>query len=228
MKQKLTTEATMRRHRNAQRLIEPLLVVNPYGKELTFPTDTLRLRREADKYLSLIESIALLHQHQREVKVFTHEGATHRYVEVEISDIEIANRLMVGCLSRALSDLPGPAQELLIKIRQYVMAEAKTRGIDPEMVSFNRREVREAIQWSDYQVRLYLEMLAQLEYIEVAGGSVGKRYVYTLAPDHHLVVQSELSVEEKIEALGLTPAERLKTRPTTDLATKRSTLRQKP
>ncbi|MEW5749030.1 MAG: toprim domain-containing protein, partial [Candidatus Thermoplasmatota archaeon] len=227
IKQRLTAEAIMCRHRNAQRLIEPLVVVNPFASKLTFPTDTLRLRREADKYLSLIDAVALLHQHQRPIKSFTHDGATHRYVEVEPGDIDIANRLMVSCLARALSDLPGPAQELLIKIRHYVMAKAEERGIDWQMVTFNRREIREAIRWSDYQVRLYLEMLAQLEYIETAGGSIGKRYVYTLSPDHQLVVQSGLSLEEKIEAMGLTPSVRLKTLTGSDLATKAPTPRRK-
>ncbi len=55
-------------HRNAQRLLKPLFVVNPYARELTFPDSLTRTRRDHTKYLTLIRSIALLHQHQRPVK----------------------------------------------------------------------------------------------------------------------------------------------------------------
>jgi hypothetical protein len=206
LRERLTTDGILRRQRNAQRLLESLLVVNPYAPQLTFPADTLRLRREADKYLSLIDTIALLHQHQRPVRSFEHDNITHRYVEVTPADIDLANRLMAACLARALSDLPGPAQELLVKIRTYVTRQAETRGLDLEAVSFNRRELREFVGWSDYQLRLYLDQLAQLEYVEIAGGAFGKRYVYTLAPDHRLVVQAEQPLAERIVAMGLKPA----------------------
>jgi hypothetical protein len=35
----------LRRHQKAQRLLRPLMVVNPYAKELTFPDRLLRTRR---------------------------------------------------------------------------------------------------------------------------------------------------------------------------------------
>ena len=52
-------------HRNAQRLLEPLPVVNPFADALTFLDDKTRTRRDHVKYLTLIRAIALLHQHQR-------------------------------------------------------------------------------------------------------------------------------------------------------------------
>jgi hypothetical protein len=58
-------EAIHRLHRNAQRLLRPLAVVNPYAESLTFLDDRTRTRRDHAKYLTLIEAIALLHQHQR-------------------------------------------------------------------------------------------------------------------------------------------------------------------
>ncbi|MDJ0766608.1 MAG: toprim domain-containing protein [Myxococcota bacterium] len=56
------------RHQNAQRLLRPLLVANPYAEQLTFLDDRTRTRRDHMKYLTLIRSIALLHQYQRPVK----------------------------------------------------------------------------------------------------------------------------------------------------------------
>jgi hypothetical protein len=61
-------EEILKVHRNAQRLLEPLFVANPYARELTFLDSRTRTRRDHTKYLTLIRSIALLHQHQRPVK----------------------------------------------------------------------------------------------------------------------------------------------------------------
>jgi len=48
-----------------------------------------------------------------------------------------------------------------------------------------------------------------LEYVGTVSGSFGKRFVYTLTPNHRLVVQEGLTIEDRIVALGLTPADKL-------------------
>lgn len=53
-------------HRNAQRRLRPLLVANPYARELTFLDAKTRTRRDHIKYLTLIRSIALLNQYQHQ------------------------------------------------------------------------------------------------------------------------------------------------------------------
>jgi hypothetical protein len=53
--------------RNAQRLLKPMDVVNPWADELTFTAERTRTRRDHEKYLTLIDAIALLHQYQRPV-----------------------------------------------------------------------------------------------------------------------------------------------------------------
>jgi hypothetical protein len=45
--------------------------------------------------LSFIETLALLHQHQRQFKTVEVDGGVVEYVEVEPADIEIAERLMM-------------------------------------------------------------------------------------------------------------------------------------
>jgi hypothetical protein len=55
-------------HQNAQRLLRPLAVLNPYAEQLTFLDDKTRTRRDHEKYLTLIDTIALLHQYQRPLK----------------------------------------------------------------------------------------------------------------------------------------------------------------
>jgi DNA primase catalytic core len=85
----------VRLHRNAQRLLQPLAVVNPYADRLTFLDDKTRTRRDHMKYLSLIRAITLLHQYQREVKTVQHKGKAVRYIEVTPADIATATRPVV-------------------------------------------------------------------------------------------------------------------------------------
>ncbi len=59
---------TLKVHRDAQRLLRPLLVANPYARDLTFLDHQTRTRRDHMKYLTLIRSVALLHQYQRPVQ----------------------------------------------------------------------------------------------------------------------------------------------------------------
>lgn len=100
-------EALIVLHQNAQRLLRPLDVLNPYARFLTFPDQTTRLRRDHEKYLTLIDTIALLHQHQREVKAHQrpgHDGQIIEYIEVTLADIELANRIAHDVLGRSLDE----------------------------------------------------------------------------------------------------------------------------
>ena len=93
-------------HRNAQRLLKPVFVANPYARELTFLDSQTRTRRDHMKYLTLIRSIALLHQHQRPRKRVEHRGRMVEYIEVTVNDIAVANRLAHEVLGRSLDELP--------------------------------------------------------------------------------------------------------------------------
>ena len=100
--------------RNAQRLLKPLFVVNPYARELTFLDSQTRTRRDHMKYLALIRSIALLQQHQRQRKTATHNGQALEYIEVKLDDISTANRLAHEVLGRSLDELPPQTRRLLL------------------------------------------------------------------------------------------------------------------
>lgn len=64
-----------------------MAVLNPYAPALTFPDTTTRLRSDHEKYLTLIDTIALVHQHQREVKTMTRRRQPIEYVEATLDDI---------------------------------------------------------------------------------------------------------------------------------------------
>ncbi len=106
------SEAVRRLHHNAQRLLAPLEVINPFFNDLSYPSEKLIHRREQKKYLALQAAIALTHQHQREVKraISEETGAEFEYVEVTLDDIELANELTTQALSRALDELAPPVR----------------------------------------------------------------------------------------------------------------------
>jgi len=168
------------RHRNAQRLLRPLLVANPFAESLTFIDDKTRTRRDHLKYLTLIRAIALLHQHQREIRKITHQGEVLEYIEVTREDISVANRLANDILGRSLDELPPQTRTLLKLVHTMVETACTQHGIEIGAYRFSRRDVRIAVGWTDFQIRKHLQRLAELEYVLVHRGGRGQSFVYEL------------------------------------------------
>jgi len=156
----------IRLHQNAQRLLKPLFVVNPFVDELTFPDALTRMRRDHMKYLTLIRAIALLHQHQRPMK--TEHGLS--YIEATREDIATADRLMQELMRQSLDELPAQTRRLLGLI------EAMVNG--REGFQFSRRDVRAYTGWGATQVRVHLDRLHEMEYLIVHRGGRGQTFLY--------------------------------------------------
>jgi len=171
---------SVRLHRNAQRLLRPLLVANPFAEKLTFIDDKTRTRRDHLKYLTLIRAIAFLHQYQREVKTVNHKGKVLSYVEVTRDDIETANRLAHEVLGKSLDELPPQTRTLLRHIHRMVDRQCQAQGIEQRDYRFSRREVREATGWGNTQLKVHLRRLEEMEYLLVHRGGRGQSFVYEL------------------------------------------------
>jgi hypothetical protein len=171
----------LRLHRNAQRLLKPVSVVNPYAPGLTFLDSQTRTRRDHTKYLTLIRTIALLHQHQRQRKAIQHNGKRLEYIEVTLDDIAVANRLTAEVLGRSLDELPPQTRRLLLLVDAMVTAECKRQQIERSEYRFSRRDVRAVTGWGDTQLRLHLGRLEELEYLLAHRGGRGQSFVYELA-----------------------------------------------
>jgi DNA primase len=170
-------------HRNVQRLLKPVHVVNPFAEQLTFMDDRTRTRRDHMKYLTLIRSIALLHQYQREHKTVTHRGETLTYIEVTKADIALANRIAHEVLGRTLDELPPQTRRLLKLIHAMVLERSGREHMKPREVRFTRRDVRDYTRWSDNQLKVHCTRLADLEYLMIHGGSRGYLLQYELMYD---------------------------------------------
>ena len=176
-------EAIQTLHHNAQRLLNSVAVVNPYADRLSFLSDKTRTRRDHMKYLTLIRAIALLHQHQRELKTVQHRGQSLNYIEVTKADIALANQLAHEVLGRTLDELPPQTRRLVGLIQAMVKERASAQRIPFNQVRFTRRDVRDATQWSDNQLKVHCARLADMEYLLVHGGSRGHSLSYELLWD---------------------------------------------
>jgi DNA primase catalytic core len=173
-------EVVTKRHQNAQRLLRPLPVVNPFVDALTFPDARTRTRRDHEKYLTLIDTLALLHQHQRPKCTARHQGRVVEYIEVTAQDIALANRLAEEVLGRSLDELPPQTRRMLEALQSQVESACAEQKLEWAEYRFTRRQVREATGCSLTQVRVHLERLVALEYVAVHRGRSGQRFVYEL------------------------------------------------
>ncbi len=143
-------DAIIRKHWNAQRLLEPLPVVIPFADQLTFPSHWMRTRRDHARFLNLIEVSAFLHQFQRE----RWNGA----IVASVDDYQVAYELSRHVLSETLSDVKKPLRE----------AYERIRGISSQAEpTLTRRQIRDALRVPDSTVRRWLTELVELEYLAV-------------------------------------------------------------
>jgi hypothetical protein len=168
--------ALIQLHRNAQRLLKPLFVVNPFVDELTFPDQLTRMRRDHMKYLTLIRAIALLHQRQRPVT--TRQGVA--FIEATREDIAQAKELMDELMRRSLDELPSQTRRLLALVEEMVSGECRRLQIERGDFRFSRRDVRTHTRWGHTQLKTHLHRLEELEYLIVHHGGRGQTFVYEL------------------------------------------------
>jgi hypothetical protein len=151
---------------------------------LSFPDDRLRLRRDHQKYLGLIRTVAFLRQYQKPIKSCEHRGQTIQYVEVDETDLALTHKLAAEVLGRSLDELAPPTRSFLLALHEMVRAIAAAESIPIESVRFTRRLARERTGWGVTQVREHLEKLLELEYAvchRVPGQAC--RFEYELAWD---------------------------------------------
>jgi DNA primase catalytic core len=197
-------EDVRRLHQNAQRLLEPLSVVNPHAGSLSFADGAVRARRDHVKYLTLIAAVTLLHQHQREVKTVTRGESVVRYVETTRADIELADRLAAEVLARSLDGLPPGTRRLLDAIAGYVTARCQAEGVDLGLVRFTRRQLREALPFGDTQLKVHLARLADFELLAVRRLEHGG-FCYELAwqPGSAVPADDAAAIPDRAGARGL-------------------------
>ena len=181
---KVERQEILKNLQNGQRLLEPLGIVNNHAPDLTFSQERTRHRRDHEKYLTLIDAIALLHQHQREIKTLppVGSGSGRRYLEVTLDDIALANELAPEVLGRSLDELPPQTRRLYNHIRDMIKSKRSGNGAKAAF-TFSRRELREECGWSLTQVRVHLERLVEMEYLATRRAAINNQLLYEMLMD---------------------------------------------
>jgi DNA primase len=205
--ERMAVEPILRKHRNFQRLLKPLPVVNHYADQLSYADDRLQGRRDQLKYLHLINAIAFLRQMGRAVQGALPNGGNGcephlppKYIEVDREDIRLANELAIEILGHSVDELSRPAYDLALLLLKMQQAggTAKRKGSQPPAageaagreahwtptsLAFTRRQIREFTGWSNARVHRYLQELIELEFVLMEHGRNGVQHRYRLAWD---------------------------------------------
>lgn len=188
-------EAVRALFQNAQRLLAPVSVRNPYAERLALPPGVAQERRANQLYLDVVEAVAFYHQHQRPVQTDGETG--EQYVEATLDDVEAANSLMGAALTTKADEITGACRRFLDAARAWMEAE--------DRASFHAGEIRAALRLSPSRLKRYLWQLREYGLCEVAGGKrYGRGFEYRLteagrAGDQRAAVERFLS--ERLNAL---------------------------
>ena len=200
MRRKQGVDGVLRRHRNFQRLLKPVMVINPYAAELGYADVRLQCRRDQPKYLNLIKAVAFLRQMTKQVTPFEQKSRKKEsgnagesgYIEVDIEDIRIANAIAEEILGHSLNELSRPARDLLMLLEEMARAgiEAQAAGrrkagggatSEYQQIAFTRREIRNYTGWAQVRLHRYLGELVDLEYVLRHATGRGSLHNYNLA-----------------------------------------------
>ena len=132
---------------NAQRVLKPIKVINPYAMYLSLPSAVFKPRRTNSHYLQFIEAITFYKQRQRQSKVDTQTGEL--YIETTIEDIKEANELITEVLLRKSDTINGATRNYLERLKNYLIAEKETTFTALEIR--RKLKVKKTTQWRYHQ-----------------------------------------------------------------------------
>jgi DNA primase catalytic core len=176
------------KHHAAQRLLRPLLIVNPFAPFLDFPHSLVRTRRDHERFVDLIACVCFLRQYRKEARQSRdpETGDVAEYVECDIEDYRVAYRIMTGGVMRSTyAEVPRSMADFYEELRELFRLHARESGLKPLEVGLTQREVRKGVGGlGSESVKKYLRRLVALEYLQlVHGGERGMRNNYRLIAD---------------------------------------------
>jgi DNA primase catalytic core len=196
------------RHHAAQRLLRPLLIVNPFAEHLDFPRSLIRMRRDHERFVDLIACVCFLRQYQKEPKRCRdpQTGRELEYVECDIEDYRVAYGIMTGgVMSSTYAEIPRAMAAFYGELRELFRGRARECGLKIGEVGLSQREIRKGIGWvGGESAKKYLRRLVALEYLQRShGGERGMRNSYQLVADEPMerLDFSMIPSPESIEAV---------------------------
>lgn len=168
---------------NAQRILQPITVINPYAEFLQIPKEVFKQRRSNAHYLAFIEAITFYKQHQREQKC--DEATGEVFIETTVEDIQEANVLMKQILLRKSDELNGATRNYFEALKQCLGKDKQT--------SFTNTSVRNRLRVPVSSVKRYHAALLSAGLITKTEHRNTKAYYYEIiAPEEYKRLQSSI------------------------------------
>jgi hypothetical protein len=154
--------------KNAQRILQPVTVKNPYAQLLKLPEGVFKPRRTNAHYLQFIEAVTFYLQMQREQ--YADEESGEVYIKTTPEDIAIANELMKDVLLRKSDELSGACRQFF----EGLKAHLKQNNIK----QFTNKEIRSAMRINHNTQKMFMVSLQQYGYIKKTEGDKKKGFYY--------------------------------------------------
>ncbi len=155
---------------NTQRLLQPVVVRNPFAEQLRLPDEVFKPRRTNAHYLQFIEAVTFYHQYQREKHTDTATGET--YINTTLEDIAEANKLMKEILLRKSDELTGACRNYFEQLKHLLQEQKQS--------TFTNKEIRKVLRLPGTTVRRYHNELLQCGYIKLQEGKKKKGYLFEI------------------------------------------------
>jgi hypothetical protein len=146
-----------RLHQNFQRLLKPLRVeyIDGLVEQIEFDCQRLQSRRDLPKFLTLIDSVAILRQHQ---KIMQMDEDGEEYIIADADDLRVVRECSAGLFNYdAINELSNNAR--------YILKLITTNFNDTE---FTKRDVWDYADVSEATTRRGINELKKFEFIGMA------------------------------------------------------------
>ena len=147
-------------HHNIQRILEPIDVDIPFAQHLSFPDRTTRNRRDSERFMQLIKTVAYLRQKQKKIKYYNDV----KYIEADLYDYEIAYIYGLPVISATLDQISERSKNVL-RVCCSLMDDLKQKGQQIEFTVNQIQEKAPSLGFDlDNRQDLYKQLNALVEY----------------------------------------------------------------
>lgn len=169
-----------------------LRVVIPYAKALMedLPKNNVRIRRDSQKILALIEITAYLHQKQRYI------DKEKEYIISSLADFYIVKIIFEEIIKKTLSEMPDRTIEIIKKAEELAKAED-----EPENFTFSRQELARELKCDKKLVEKWISPAENQNFFIITERGKGRNpYRYKFNFDKTIQNKEILPSVEKIIA----------------------------
>jgi hypothetical protein len=153
---------------NAQKLLQPIKIVNPYAQQIHLPQEVFKPRRTLLLLLSFIEIITFYHQYQRPKKTNPNTGEI--YIKTTPEDIKTAFELMKEVLFSKSDELTKATRKFLEMLKKIIKKDE----------TFNTQIIRQKLRMNASNLKRYIFELQRYGYIETQGGNRYRGFEYQI------------------------------------------------